>query len=157
MYRYGELLKGSWIIPRWTIKCGVVLSKYKNVFVFHITSGHTEGTCDFWKTKIRLSHIISTILHYNDVILSAMASQITSLTIVYSTVYSGADQRNIRVPRYWPFVQGIHRLPVISLHKWPVTWKMVPFDDVTISSSSGLFQLQHLQCLFVHSRNMRKP
>ena len=32
--------------------------------------------------------------HYNDVIMSAMASQITSLTIVYSTVYSGADQRN---------------------------------------------------------------
>ena len=32
-------------------------------------------------------------LHYNDVIMSAMASQITSLTIVYSTVYSGADQR----------------------------------------------------------------
>ena len=31
--------------------------------------------------------------HYNDVIMSAMASQITSLTIVYSTVYSGADQR----------------------------------------------------------------
>ena len=31
--------------------------------------------------------------HYNDVIIGAMASQITSLTIVYSTVYSGADQR----------------------------------------------------------------
>ena len=31
--------------------------------------------------------------HYNDVIMSTIASQITSLTIVYSTVYSGADQR----------------------------------------------------------------
>ena len=31
--------------------------------------------------------------HYNDVIMGALASQITSLTIVYSTVYSGADQR----------------------------------------------------------------
>ena len=31
--------------------------------------------------------------HYNDVIMSAMASQITCLTIVYSIVYSGADQR----------------------------------------------------------------
>ena len=31
--------------------------------------------------------------HYNDVTMSAMASQITSLTIVYSTVYSGAYQR----------------------------------------------------------------
>ena len=32
-------------------------------------------------------------IHYNDVIKSATASKITSLTIVYSTVYSGADQR----------------------------------------------------------------
>ena len=39
---------------------------------------------------------------YNDVIMSAMASQITSLTIVYSTVYSGPDQRNIKALRHWP-------------------------------------------------------
>ena len=32
-------------------------------------------------------------MHYNDVIIDTIASQITSLTIVYSTVYSGADQR----------------------------------------------------------------
>ena len=31
--------------------------------------------------------------HYNDVIMDAVASKITSLAIVYSTVYSGADQR----------------------------------------------------------------
>ena len=31
--------------------------------------------------------------HYNDVIRGAMASQITSLTVVYSIFYSGADQR----------------------------------------------------------------
>ena len=40
--------------------------------------------------------------HYNDVIMSAMASQITSLTIVHWTVYSGEDQENIKAPRYWP-------------------------------------------------------
>ena len=33
--------------------------------------------------------------HYSDVIMAATASQITSLTIVYSTIYSGADQRNL--------------------------------------------------------------
>ena len=32
-------------------------------------------------------------LHYNDVLMGAIAPQITSLTIVYSTVYSDADQR----------------------------------------------------------------
>ena len=36
--------------------------------------------------------------HYNDVIMGTMASQITSLTIVYS----GADQGNIKAPRHWP-------------------------------------------------------
>ena len=34
--------------------------------------------------------------------MSTMASQITSLTVVYSIVYSGTDQRNIKVPRHWP-------------------------------------------------------
>ena len=29
--------------------------------------------------------------------MSAMASQITSLTIVYSTIYWGADQKNIKL------------------------------------------------------------
>ena len=40
--------------------------------------------------------------HYNDVIMGTIASQITSLTIVYSTVYSDADQKNIKGPRHWP-------------------------------------------------------
>ena len=43
--------------------------------------------------------------HYSDVIMSPMASQITSLTVVYSTVYSGTDQRKHQTPRYWPFVR----------------------------------------------------
>ena len=70
------------------------------------------------------------LFHYNDVIIGAMASQITSLTIVYSTVYSGADQRKHQIPASLALVWGIHRLPVNSLHKWPVTRKMFPFDDV---------------------------
>ena len=61
-----------------------------------------------------------------------MASQITSLTIVYSTVYSGADQRKHQSSASLAFVRGIHRLPVNSPHKWPVTRKMFPLDDVII-------------------------
>ena len=38
------------------------------------------------------------IAYYSDVIMGTMASQITNLTNVYSIVYSGADQRNIKVP-----------------------------------------------------------
>ena len=59
-----------------------------------------------------------------------MASQITSLTIVYSTVHSGADHRKHQSSASLAFVQGIHRWPVNSLHKGPVTRKMFPFDDV---------------------------
>ena len=62
--------------------------------------------------------------------MDAMASQITSLTIVYSTVYSGADQRKHQSSASLAFVWGIHRRPVNSPHKWPVTRKMFPFDDV---------------------------
>ena len=62
--------------------------------------------------------------------MGAMASQITSLTIVYLTVYSGADERKHQSPASLAIVRGIHRRPVNSPHKWPVTPKMFPFDDV---------------------------
>ena len=68
--------------------------------------------------------------HYCDVIMGAMASQITSITIVYSTVHLDADQRKHQSSASLAFVPGIHRWPVNSPHKWPVTRKMFPFDDV---------------------------
>ena len=68
--------------------------------------------------------------HYNDVLMGAIASQITSLTIVYSTVYSDADQRKHQGSASLAFVREIHRGPVNSPHKWPVTRKMIPIDDV---------------------------
>ena len=39
----------------------------------------------------------------------AMASQITNLTIVYSTVYSGIDERKLQSSAALAFVRGIHR------------------------------------------------
>ena len=70
------------------------------------------------------------ILHYSNVIMSAMASQITSASIVYSTVCSGADQRKHQGFASLAFVRGIHRWLVDSPRKGQVTWKMFPFDDV---------------------------
>ena len=65
---------------------------------------------------------------YNcDVIMGLMSSPITSLTIVYSSVYSGADQRKSQSFVSLAFVRGIHRWPVNSQHKGSVTRKMVPF------------------------------
>ena len=65
--------------------------------------------------------------------MGTVASQITSLTIVYSTVYSGADQRKYQSSAWLAFVRGIHRGPVNPPHKWPVTWKRFAFDDVIIT------------------------
>ena len=80
-------------------------------------------------------------IYYGDIIMGAIASQITSLTIVYSTVYSGADQRKHQSSASLAFVRGIHCRPVNSQHKWPVTRKMFPSDDVImildISQNSG--------------------
>ena len=76
------------------------------------------------------------VWHYDDVIMGTIASQITSLTSVYSTVYSGADQSKHQSSASLAFVWGIHRGPVNSPHKWPVTRKMFPFDDVIMENVS---------------------
>ena len=68
--------------------------------------------------------------HYCNVVMGVMACQITSLAIVYSTVYSDVDQRKHQSSASLAFVRGIHQWPVNSPHKWPVTRKMFPFDDV---------------------------
>ena len=74
------------------------------------------------------------IFDYDDVTMSGMASQITILRIVYSPVYPGADQRKHQSPASLAFVRGIHRGLVNSPHKWPVTRKLFPLDDVIMRS-----------------------
>ena len=74
-------------------------------------------------------------LHYCDVKMGEMASQITSLTIVYSTVHSAADQRKYQSSASLAFLRGIHRWPVNSPHIWPVTRKIFPFDDVIMETA----------------------
>ena len=87
---------------------------------------HNRHLFSFWSS-------LPTFQHYNDVRMGTMASQITSITIVYSTVYSSADQRKHQSSASLAFVWGIHRGPVNSPHKWPVTRKMFPFDDVIMN------------------------
>ena len=65
--------------------------------------------------------------------MGAVAFQITSLTIVYSTVYTDADQRKHQSSASLAFVRGIHRGPVNSPYKWLVTRKLFPFDDVIMT------------------------
>ena len=79
------------------------------------------------ETHLKVSSVITVTSQ-----LDTIGSQITSLTIVYSAVYSDADQIEHQSPASLAFVWGIHRWPVNSPHKGPVTRKMFPFDDVII-------------------------
>ena len=81
-----------------------------------------------WEWATRLNRAYAKLLLV--LIMDSMASHITSLTIVYSAVYSGADQRKNQSSASLTFVWGIHRGPVNSPHKGPVTRKMFPLDDV---------------------------
>ena len=73
--------------------------------------------------------------HYDDAIKGAMASQITSLTIVYLTFFRAQIKETSKF-RVTGLCAGIHRRPVNSPHKWPVTRKMFPFDDVIMTASN---------------------
>ena len=70
--------------------------------------------------------------HYTDAVMSSTGVSKISFTIVYWTVYSGADQRKHQSSSSPIFVWGIHRWTTNSPHKRPLTWKMFPIDDVSI-------------------------
>ena len=70
------------------------------------------------------------MFHYGDVIMSTMVSQITNVFIVYSAICVGADRRKHQSSMSLVLMRGIHRWPMNSLHRGPVTWKMFSFDDV---------------------------
>ena len=112
-----------------TIKCpySTVALSINTIRWYYSTISWSINTLKCHYSTVVLS---CTSWHYSDVIMGAMASQITSLMIVYSTVYSGADQRKHQNSTSLAFVRRIHRWPVNSLHKWPVTRKKFPFDDV---------------------------
>ena len=73
--------------------------------------------------------------HCNDVIMSAMVSQITSVSIVDLTVFSGADQRKHQSFASLALCAGNSALTGKLPHKGPVTQKMFPFDDVIMKTT----------------------
>ena len=93
------------------------INKCNIIKVFHIQSILTRDTIGF--ADVIQSFKFSFLTHYTDFIKGVMASQSTSLIIVYSTIYSGT---------LLAFVRGIHRWLVNSPHKGPVMQKMFPFD-----------------------------
>ena len=115
-------------LPR--MKNGEIVSCifYQEITQNHLVSGATTNVC-----MCSIFHASCT-RHYHDVIMSLLASQIASRTIVFSTVYSDADKRKHQSSASLAFVWGIQRWPVNSPHKWPVTWKLFPFYDIIMES-----------------------
>ena len=123
--------------PRWRLFSWFSRKRSSNVESASISSRHyTCIQCEYNLVKYRVCHktLVGTCWllcsHHNDVIMSAIESQITSLAIVYSTAFSGADQRKYQSFASLAFVKRITRWQVNSPHKGPVTRKMFPFDDV---------------------------
>ena len=115
------------------------LGRYTHVVTLNNKLPHGFAASDHKKRKS---------YHYCDVIMGAMVSQITSLTIVYSTVYSGTDQRKHQSSASLAFVWEIHRWPVNSRHKWPLTRKMFPFDDVIMRCATRCIIVKTLLAMY---------
>ena len=86
----------------WTLHCKLACTQCRSKHgLIHFLWFHAGSTELDMRTTIRHGdhgYISTAILilwldHYSDVIMSTMPSQITCLTIIYSIVYSGADQR----------------------------------------------------------------
>ena len=86
--------------------------------------------------------------------MGAMAAQITSLTIAYLTVYPGADQRKHQSSASLAFVWGIHRWPVNSPHKEPVTRKMFPFDDAIMAYLWDVLYIRRMRTITTNDTPM---
>ena len=115
-YRYGRLVGDAWI--DWT--------GHNDYVIRHLLR------CTMLQTAGKMMY---TLFHYNDVIMTAMASQFTGVSIVYSTLCSDADQRKHQSSASLVFVRGIQWWPMNSPYKGAVTCKMFPFDDVIMCDS----------------------
>ena len=137
-----EDLSESW--PRYN---GTALYE-ENVCNFTVNSVPSDGQILF--LYINLTRELVTLLPkclislYSDVIMGAIASQITGVSIVNLTVCSDVDQRKHQSSASLAFVMGIHRRPVNFPHKRPVTREMFPFDDVIVFFFVGKPPIQQL-------------
>ena len=147
-HRHGEISDTSWL---WIPSYSHMNFNYRNKTVVKTSYLYNENTemrkdilhietepCPLWDLLPKLSLCCTwayqcedfVFSHYDDVIMTMLASQISSLPVVCSIVYSDVNQRKHQSSASLAFVREIHRGPVNFPHKWPVTRKMFPFDDV---------------------------
>ena len=79
-------------------------------------------------------------LHYSELIVSEITSQITGVSMVCSTVCSGVDHRKHQCSESLAFVRRILRWLMNSPHRRPVTRSLFPFDDIIMVSSASTFK-----------------
>ena len=97
----------------------------ESISLIHVSPEHTctfTGFCtrgaEKYVREVRRPFLETKISpHYNDVIMSTMASQIAGVSIVNPTVCSGADQRKHRSSTSLASVRGIHRWPASNAEK----------------------------------------
>ena len=130
-------------VPGLLVPSGLLLVQFTLIYQGYFITG--TGSDD-WLPQRQWSNTRKIWMkesHYSDVIMGTMASQINSLMIVYSTVYSRTDQRKHQSSASLAFVRGIHRWPVNSPHKGPVMRKMCPFDDTIMTTIIGHWWYHH--------------
>ena len=122
-----------------------------------IATGNYKVSCPIYTERISHVAFSNKILtqfpqrHSSDVLISAMASQITGVSTVCSIVYSCVNQRKHQSSASLAYVRGIHRWTAVSPHKGLITRKMFPFDDVTMSYNSQLWtQMHHNNMKYTH-------
>ena len=92
-----------------------VMLMWRHSNVNYVTATWVPGAAVLWNLPAPdiqmnfIGYIYHDGVHYIGLIITTIASQITSLTVVYSTVYSDADQRKQQSSASLAFVWGIHR------------------------------------------------
>ena len=110
--------------------CVKIICRTIAVHTKNWANGNWFGDLRPKRNNIAFGSKIPKPVHYSDVIMSAMASQITWVSTVCLAVCSGAHKTKHQSSASVAFVRGIHWWPVDSPYKGPVTWKMFPFDAV---------------------------
>ena len=130
------------IVSSWWYSCHLVwFWHYFSCYSLHTTHKvHPMWKKQRGKSFNSLPLPLKLIIHYSDVIMSAMASQITSITIVYSIVYTGADQRKHQSSAWGEFT-GHRKIPHTKgqwrgkcFHLMTSSWE----NETPIGSGNGL-------------------
>ena len=109
----------NWIVMNewmnsWNIKaphCWSFMERQWRVYSAHSWANNAGNVSMSRRHQTLAAMLLDIVHHYIDVIMTTMASQITSLTVVYSIVYSGAEKHQRKHQSYasLAFVRGICR------------------------------------------------